>query len=77
VRRCVIGWSSIRDDGGDLYALLAVMPRERNQLGMELIGDQVQRDVKQKTLSFVDHELYAVAESMPDTGASSRVRSWT
>lgn len=52
--------------GDDLYALLAVMPVERTQLGMELLGDQVQRDVKQTTLSFTDHELHAVGESMPD-----------
>jgi len=55
------------NDGGDLYALLAVMPLERNQLGTKLFGDQVRRDVKQKTLSFIDHELYAVTERMPDT----------
>jgi hypothetical protein len=51
--------------GDDLYALLAVMATERQQLGMELVGDHVQRDVKQTTLSFAEHELYAVADSMP------------
>ena len=53
--------------GDDLYALLAVMPIERSQLGMELVRDQVQRDVKQTTLSFSDHEVHAVTESMPRT----------
>jgi hypothetical protein len=53
--------------GDDLHALLAVMPIERSQLGMELVQDQVQRDVKQTTLSFVDHELHAVAEKMPES----------
>lgn len=52
--------------GDDLHALLAVVPLERNQLGMELVDEQVQRDVKQTTLSFTDHELFAVAETMPE-----------
>jgi len=53
-------------DGEDLYALLAVMPEERHQLGMELVGDHVQRDVKQTTLSFRDHELFGVADSIDE-----------
>jgi hypothetical protein len=53
--------------GDDLYALLAVLPVERNQLGMELVRDEVQRDVKQTTMSFINHELHAVADSMPES----------
>lgn len=52
--------------GDDLYALLVAMPIERSQLGMELVGDNIQREVKQKTLSFRDHEIHAVAETLPD-----------
>lgn len=49
--------------GDDCYAVLAVMPDVRQQLGMELVGDAVQRDVRQTTLSFADHEVALVGES--------------
>jgi hypothetical protein len=49
---------------GELFGLLLAMPQERRQLGMELIGDRVQRDVKQTTLGFTDIEVAAVADDM-------------
>jgi hypothetical protein len=49
---------------GDLYGLLAAVPEERNQLGMELVGDQVQRDIKQTTLSFSEQQIGIVSDSM-------------
>ncbi len=42
---------------GDCYAVLAAMPQVRSQLGMELLGDAIQRDVKQTTVSFANHEV--------------------
>jgi len=42
---------------GDCYALLAALPMVRNQLGMELQGDAVHRDIPQTTWSFVNHEV--------------------
>ena len=55
---------------GDLYGLLLAMPQERQQLGIELIGDRVQRDVKQTTLSFSETEIVAVAPDMPGLRAA-------
>jgi hypothetical protein len=60
--------------GDNLYALLAVHPVERSQLGMELIRDQVQRDVKQTTLSFKDHELHAVTDTLDATRQALRAQ---
>jgi len=48
--------------GGDCFAVLASMPDVRNQLGMELSGETVQRDVRQTTVSFSDHEVGLVGE---------------
>jgi hypothetical protein len=49
--------------GEDCFAALAARPEVRNQLGMELAGDQVQREVRQVTVSFADHEVGLVEES--------------
>lgn len=49
--------------GGDCFALLAVMPEVRQQLGMELTGNVVRRDVRQTTVSFSNHEVALVGES--------------
>lgn len=46
--------------GTDYFAVLASMPDIRSQLGMELVGDAVQRDVQQTTVSFTDHEVALV-----------------
>jgi hypothetical protein len=71
IRRAVSG-PAVRDwlrahpieTGDHLYGLLVAWPRERTQLGMELVGDQVQRDVKQRTLSFADHELFGIGADL-------------
>jgi hypothetical protein len=42
---------------GDCYGILVAMPEVRTQMGMELRGDAIQRDVSQKVVSFVGHEL--------------------
>ncbi len=77
IRRAVSG-PAVRDwleanpseTGDHLYALLVAWPRERTQLGMELVGDHVQRDVKQRTLSFADHELFGLGADMDETRRS-------
>jgi hypothetical protein len=63
--RAVQRW--LRDnpaDDGEVFALLLAMPQERHQLGMELVGDRVLRDIKQTTLSFAEMEVVAVADGM-------------
>jgi hypothetical protein len=63
--RNVQRWLADHPDGdGDLYGLLLAMPQERQQLGMELLGDRVQSDVKQTTLSFAEPEIAAVDHSI-------------
>ena len=49
--------------GGDCYAVLASAPDLRTQLGMELAGETIRRDVRQTTLSFADHEVLLPSES--------------
>jgi hypothetical protein len=49
--------------GGDCYAMLASAPDLRTQLGMELAGEAVQRDVRQTTLSFSDHQILLAGET--------------
>jgi len=53
------------DSAGELYGLLIAKPKERSQLGSEMRGDRLERDVKQKTLRFTEHEIAAV-DSDPD-----------
>jgi hypothetical protein len=77
IRRAVSG-PAVRDwlkanpieTSDHLYGLLVAWPRERTQLGMELVGDHVQRDVKQRTLSFTDHELFGVGADLNETRRS-------
>lgn len=44
-------------ESSDCYAVLSAFPETRNQLGMEVLGDTLQRDVKQTTVSFAAHEV--------------------
>jgi len=44
-------------DDGDCYGALIATPVVRNQLGVALSGDNIQRDVRQTTVSFADHRL--------------------
>ena len=74
IRRAVSG-PAVRDwlqanpieTGDHLYGLLAAWSRERTQLGMELVGDHVQRDVKQRTLGFADQELFGIGDDPDET----------
>ena len=62
----VRAWAKVHPDAQttELYALLVAVPEERAVLGTELVGDHVQRDVRQETLGFRDHALHAVGDSM-------------
>jgi hypothetical protein len=53
------------DPAFELYGLLLAKPKERSQIGSEMRGDRLERDVKQKTLRFTEHEIVAV-DSDPD-----------
>jgi len=48
--------------GGDLYAVFVAMPDVRRQLGVELVGDTMQRDVRQTAVSFMNQEVALVGE---------------
>jgi hypothetical protein len=49
--------------GGDCYAVLAAVPDVRCQLGVELVGDALQKDVRQTAVSFLDQEVALAGES--------------
>src|SRR3954465_3575190 len=56
----------------EAYALLGMKMDERAVLGMELVGEAVQRDVRQTAVSFSDHKLIAphaeLAEARVEVG---------
>ena len=47
----------------DIFGLLTMRKKERRMLGMEIDGDQVQRDVLQTALIFEDHHFIAASGS--------------
>lgn len=49
--------------GEDLYAVFAAWPEVRNQLGVELVGEIMHKDVRQTVVSFANHEVDLVGES--------------
>ena len=49
--------------GGDFYALFAAWPEVRSQLGVELVGEFMHKDVRQTVVSFANHEVGLVGES--------------
>jgi hypothetical protein len=49
--------------GGDCFAIIAAYPDVKRQLGIELVGDTLQRDVRQTAVSFRDHEVAVVSET--------------
>jgi hypothetical protein len=49
--------------GDDLYALFAAMPVVKRQLGVELVGETLHKDVRQTAVSFANHEVAVVGES--------------
>lgn len=52
------------------YGLLLAFPHVRNQLGMELTGGQVRRDVKQTVISFSNQEVVLPGESETEVRAA-------
>ncbi|MTW20593.1 hypothetical protein [Allochromatium palmeri] len=56
---------------GQVTALLMSEPVERNILGLDLVGDQVRRDVPQVTVNFTAHRLLD-----PTTSESESRRLW-
>jgi hypothetical protein len=53
-------------DIDECWALLCMRREERNHLGMSLIGDSVQRDVMQTSVSFTDHQVVSAGCSEPE-----------
>jgi len=51
---------------GRVISLLVARREERNILGMDLVGDQVRRDVAQVSVSFAAHRLLEPNESEPE-----------
>ena len=49
--------------GGDCFAIIAAYPDVKNQLGVELVGETLRRDVPQTAVSFRDHEVAVVSET--------------
>jgi hypothetical protein len=49
--------------GGDCFAIIAAHPDVKHQLGIELVGETLQRDVRQTAVSFRDHEVAVVSET--------------
>jgi hypothetical protein len=47
--------------GGDCFAIIAAYPDVKRQLGVELVGETLQRDVRQRAVSFRDHEVAVVS----------------
>lgn len=53
--------------GDELFAFFAAMPEVKRQLGVELVGETMQRDVRQTAVSFTSHEVALVGESEEET----------
>lgn len=49
--------------GGELFAAFVAMPEIRRQLGVELVGDTLKRDVRQTTVSFMNQEAVVIGAS--------------
>lgn len=47
----------------DCFAVLAAMPDVKSQLGIELVGETLQKDVRQTAVSFSNHEVALTGES--------------
>jgi len=50
-------------DAKECWALLCMRKEERRRLGMSLVGDLVQKEVMQTTVSFADHQIFSPAIS--------------
>lgn len=51
----------------ECHALLCMQRKERRQLGMALVGDEVRKDVLQATVSFTDHQVVSPGVQEADT----------
>jgi hypothetical protein len=49
--------------GGDCYAVFVAMPDIKSQLGVELVGDTLHKDVRQTAVSFMEQEVVLVHDS--------------
>ncbi|MEW6429522.1 MAG: hypothetical protein AB1568_15985 [Thermodesulfobacteriota bacterium] len=52
---------------GEVTALLTMIRKERTVFGYERQGDMVQRDVAQRAVSFVEHEIVCAAATIDET----------
>jgi hypothetical protein len=52
--------------GGDCFAIIAAYPDVKHQLGIELVGETLQKDVRQTAVSFRDHEVAVVSDTEHD-----------
>ncbi|MCG6859824.1 MAG: hypothetical protein LJE70_00825 [Chromatiaceae bacterium] len=50
-------------DTEECYALLCMKKEERRRLGMALVGELVQKEVMQTTVSFTDHQFFSPSAS--------------
>ena len=66
------------DDSGAerVTALLVAERMERHMLGMDLVGDEVRRDVQQVTVSFAGHRLLDPCESEQETRRQLKRRAF-
>ena len=48
--------------GADCYAIIAAQPIVKRQLGVELVGETLHKDVSQTAVSFSDHQVALVRE---------------
>lgn len=66
-----------RGGGADeVFGLLVAERRERNVLGMDLVGDQVRREVAQVSVSFDGHRLVEPEASLAETRRQLRHRAF-
>jgi len=63
IKRCPVGTDVC-------YGLLLAYPHVRNQLGMQLAGDQVQHDVRQTVISFTNQEVVLPGETEAEVRAA-------
>jgi hypothetical protein len=63
----VRAWAKERPlETGDGYGILLAWPQVRNQLGVEMVGETLRRDVRQTTLGFADAELVLLGSDLEE-----------
>ncbi len=63
-------------DPENIYALLGVEQREKNILGMELVGEIIRRDVAQVAISFSNHRLVGPVDNEQDSSLELKKRAF-